>query len=109
MINYIEPVVYDFVSECVSFEEALRTLESIYVKPKNVIFARHLLSTRKQKSGENLDQFLNNLKTLAKDCNISAVNAEQYKSEMIRDAFINGLVSNSIRQRLLENKTLDLN
>ena len=109
LINYIEPVVYDFVSECVSFEEALRTLESIYVKPKNVIFARHLLSTRKQKSGENLDQFLNNLKTLAKYCNFSAVNAEQYKSEMIRDAFINGLVSNSIRQRLLENKTLDLN
>ena len=27
---------------------------------------------------------------------------------MIRDAFINGLLSNVIRQRLLENKTLDL-
>ena len=73
LINYTEPIVYDFVSECVSFDEALRTLESIYVKLKNVIFARHLLSMRKQKSGENLDQFLNNLKTLAKDCNFSAV------------------------------------
>ena len=30
------------------------------------------------------------------------------KSEMIRDAFINGLLSNVIRQRFLENKTLDL-
>ncbi|XP_012557173.3 uncharacterized protein LOC105844754 [Hydra vulgaris] len=83
-------------------------LESIYIKPKNEIFARHILSTRKQKPSETIDQFLNELKNLSKDCKFTAVTAEQYKSEMIRDAFINGLLSNSIRQRLLENKILDL-
>ena len=34
--------------------------------------------------------------------------AAQYCEESIRDAFIAGLQSNVIRQRLLENKTLDL-
>ena len=32
----------------------------------------------------------------------------QYKEETIRDAFINGLQSNLICQRLLENKVLEL-
>ncbi|CAJ1099294.1 E3 ubiquitin-protein ligase MIB2-like [Octopus vulgaris] len=36
--------------------------------------ARHLLATRKQKLGESLDQFLNELKILAKDCDFVAVN-----------------------------------
>ena len=86
----------------------IQILKTIYVKPKNVILAIHILSTRKQKAGESLDQFLNEFKTLAKDCDVKTVSAEQYKSEMIRDAFINGLQSNHIHQRLLENKTLDL-
>ena len=78
------------------------------MKPRNVVLARHILSTRKQKAGENVHQFLNELKTLAKDCDFKTVSVDQYRSEMIRDAFINGLQSNHIRQRLLENKTLNL-
>nr|XP_047146265.1 uncharacterized protein LOC124819107 [Hydra vulgaris] len=41
-------------------------------------------------------------------CTFTAASVEQYKSEMICDAFINGLLSNHIRQHLLENKILDL-
>ena len=80
----------------------------MYVKPKNEIFARHLLATRKQQSGENLDEFMQALKQLANDCNIKSVTANHYKEEAIRDAFINGLQSNLIRQRLLENEVLQL-
>ena len=50
---------------------------------------------------------MNELKT-AKDCDFKTVSVEQYKSEMIRDAFVNGLQSNPIHQRLSGNKTLDL-
>ncbi len=35
------------------------------------------------------------------------MSGEQYREESIRDAFITGLASGLIRQRLLENKTLD--
>ena len=36
------------------------------------------------------------------------MSAEQYREELLRDSFINGLYSSLIRQRLLENKTLPL-
>ena len=48
------------------------------------------------------------LKTLSKDCNFKNVTAAQFCEESIRDAFISGLQSSLIRQRRLENKTLDL-
>ena len=83
-------------------------LKTLYVKTPNEIFARHKLATRKQQAGETLDQYLQELKLLSKDCNFCQVSAIQQRDEAIRDAFISGLLSGSIRQRLLENKTLDL-
>lgn len=47
-------------------------------------------------------------KILVKDCDFVVASAEQYKSEMIQDVFINGLISNQIGQRLLENKNANL-
>jgi len=55
-----------------------------------------------------LDEYLQALKTLSKDCNFRQVTAAEYRDEAIPDAFISGLISSNIRQRLLENKTLDL-
>ena len=49
-----------------------------------------------------------NLRKLSKDCKFKAVSAEQYRDEMLRDAFINGLLSPEIRQRLLENDKLTM-
>ena len=37
-----------------------------------------------------------------------AVTAELYREELVRDAFINGISSQTIRQRLLENQRLTL-
>ena len=83
-------------------------MTSLYVKPKNEIFARHLLATRRQSSGESLDQFLQALKLLAKDCQFKTVTAVEACDNYVRDAFIKGLASGAIRQRLLENVTLNL-
>ena len=68
--------------------------------PSNEIFARHCLATRQQKPGENLDEFLQALKILSKDCNFKDVTAARHQEETIRDAFISGLQSSIIRQRL---------
>ena len=70
-----------------------------------VIFLPH----RRQQPHETLDEYLYALKTLSKDCNFQSVTAAQYREESMRDDFITGLQSPLIRQRLLENKTLDLN
>lgn len=108
LVNFVSPTIYEYISECGTYESAISTLKEIYIKPTNEVFARHLLTIRKQQSGETLDEFLQALKTLSKDCNFKDVNAAKYKEEYIRDSFITGIQSSSIRQRLLENNTLDL-
>ena len=102
------PIVYPYVEDCQNYEDALDVLKRTFIKRKNDVFARHLLATRKQRIGESLEQFLQALKVLSKDCSFRAVNAEEYRQELLRDAFINGLFSSSIRQRLLERDDLTL-
>ena len=108
LVNSVSYSVFEYIEDCTDFESAIAILEGIYLKTPNEIFARHLLATRQQRVGESLDEFLRELTKLGKDCKFRAVSAEQYKDELVRDAFINGLASPMIRQRLLENKSLDL-
>ncbi|CAB0020558.1 unnamed protein product [Nesidiocoris tenuis] len=108
LVNYLSSSVYDFISECTSFKSALKVLSDLYVKPTNEIFARYLLSSRKQLANESVDQYLQILKTLSKDCNFKAVTAAQNREDCARDAFVKGLVSSDIRQKLLENSILSL-
>lgn len=108
LINCVTHNVFEYIEDCKNYDSAISTLEKLYVKTPNEIFARHLLATRQQKPGESLDEFLRELRKLSKDCNVKAVSAEQYREELIRDVFINGIASPLIRQRLLENATLSL-
>ena len=108
LVNFVGPSVYELIAEASTYDNAITILETTYDKPKNEVFARHLLSSCKQEQGQSLDQFLQKLKHLAKDCNFKACTAEVHKNEAIRDAFIGGLISPQIRQRLLENSSLDL-
>ena len=105
LINYVSSEVYQLFYEATTHDEAINLLKSLYVKKPNEIFARHKLATRNQQPG---DEYLQELKILSKDCNFSDVTAYQYRDEAVRDAFITGLLSTNIRQRLLENKTLNL-
>ena len=106
--NPISANVYEHVEDCTDFQSVIDTLDNLLVKSHNVMFDLHLLSTRRQQSGETLDQFLQYLRKLSKDCKFKAVTAEQYREESVCDAFINGFFSPAIRQRLLESDTLSL-
>ena len=108
LLSYVSPDVYELIGEAETYEEAINMLKTLYAKTPNEIFARHSIATRKQQTGESLDEYLQALKTLSKDCNSRQVTAAEYQDEAIRDGFISGLISSKIRQRLLENKTLDL-
>lgn len=94
--------------ECRTYENVPRTREKMYIKPKNEVFARHLLASCKQEASQTLHQFLQNLKLLAKNCDFKSVTANQNQTDAIRDTLISGMQSNSIGQRLLEKGTLDL-
>ena len=68
LTNYISPKIYGSIADCTTYEQAIAALTALYVKPSNEIFARHCSATRRQKPGENLDEFLQALKILSKDC-----------------------------------------
>ena len=63
--------------------------------------------TRKQQTDESIAEYVHALRKLARDRSFTNVSAEQYRQELTRDAFINGLTSSNIRQRLLEEDELD--
>ena len=107
LFNHVSHRIYLYIEESATYEAAKAILDRIYLKPKNEIFARHLLTTTKQESDESLSEFARKLKERAKDCNFEAVTAEQHRDNMLRDAFIGGLSSSSIRQRLLEEQRLN--
>ncbi|XP_042210340.1 uncharacterized protein LOC121858194 [Homarus americanus] len=108
LCSFVSPSVYEYIADCVTYDAAILVLQDLYIKPKNEVFSRHLLATRRQHSGESLDEYLQELRRVSKDCNFKVVTATANRDEYIRDAFINGLLSSMIRQRLLESKTLDL-
>ena len=108
LINYISSAVYEYISECTTYDTAISILENLYVKPVTVIFNRNKLSTRTQQDGESIDMYLQSLQQLSKKCEFKAVDAETYRKEYVRDAFIRGLHSAKIRERLLENANLTL-
>ena len=108
LTNYVNTPLFKHIIELKNYDLAMDSLEKLFVQPKNVIVARHLLSTAVQEAGQNINDFLQKLKSLASDCEFQAVSAETHCEEHIRDAFIRGLRSNAIRLRLLEHHTLTL-
>ena len=66
LVNCVTHNVYDFIEECTTYELAISAPERLYVKRPNVICARHLLATRKQKPGESMDEFLRELRKLSR-------------------------------------------
>lgn len=54
LINFVGLRVYEIISEAVTYDDAINLLQTTFIKPKNTIFARHLLATAKQESGESL-------------------------------------------------------
>ena len=99
---------YKLIKSATTYDEAVKMLESRFVKPHSEVYDRHKLASRRQQAGESLDTYLEELGVLASQCKFEAATAEKVKEDAIRDAFINGLASSAIRQRLLENIQLDL-
>ena len=102
LTQYLTYKSFPIVEDASTYTEAITLLQQQFVKKKNEIFARYLLYTRKQKSEEDIDEYMSQLKMLSKDCNYKQVSAQQHLEESLRDSFITGLKSQTIRQRLLE-------
>ena len=107
-INYVSPYIFEYIVDSTTYYDAIQVHSDLYIKPHNEIYARHTLSTRKQAEGESLDNYIQILKQISKECNFKAVSAEGHRRCFIRDAFKSGIRSREIRQRLLENPLLTM-
>ena len=107
LISLLHASVYAYIRDCETYGDAMTCLDNASLKPVKV-FTRHRLNICQQKVGESLEEFLQRLKTLSAECNFRAVTAAQNQEAAIRDAFIAGLSSGYIRQRLLEDAALEL-
>ena len=106
--NFVAPTVYGYISDVSSYEEGIRVLKALYVKPTNTVINRYKLATMKQNTGESLDSFLERLKMQAKQCQFKALTEAETTEQAILDAYIAGIENPKIRQRLLENISLKL-
>uniref|UniRef100_A0A5S6R1M3 CCHC-type domain-containing protein n=1 Tax=Trichuris muris TaxID=70415 RepID=A0A5S6R1M3_TRIMR len=108
LVNHVSPRVFASIADTRTYEEAMQSLKEMYEKPVNEVLARHRLASRRQQHGETIDEYVRALRTLCAQCNLQAVSAARYQEELVRDAFVCGLQSQVIRQRLLESKNCDL-
>lgn len=108
LANALSAENFELISQETKFSDAMRILEENFIQPPNEVVARHTLATRTQNAAESIDEYVRCLQRLGQDCNFRNVTTEVYRDEYIRDSFINGLFSNQIRTRLLENRTLTL-
>ena len=101
LMNHLDSAVFEYISNIETYDAALTTLRNVYVKPTNEVFARYRLAICKQQLGQSLEKFMQCLKRLSSECNFAAVTAAQHREGANKDAFIAGIVSPSVRQRLL--------
>ena len=89
----------------VTYDKVLAKLSNRFAPKVSVIYARSVFHRRVQSSDENCVQFVTALRSLLAKCDY----AEAIRSEIMRDRFVAGAVSDKIRERLmLEDDTLTI-
>ena len=63
LTNHVSPKIFMYIEECTEYNRAIVGHKELFVKPKNDVFARHVLATRSQQMAERLEQYLQVLKT----------------------------------------------
>lgn len=97
--NFATPSVSKHIPVCSDHESAIIIFQKIYIKPKNIIFARHLLPTA---YGPVLPEFV-----IPVGCDSKAVSTDEHGDKCIRDSSIRKLKTNQIWQRPREEKKHD--
>ena len=76
----------------------------VYCKPKqNVTIERYRFNTRVQTKHETIDQYLTELKLIAKNCSFG-----ELENQLIQERIVCGTKSEEVRQRLLRVEELSL-
>ena len=77
--------------------------EEFCLPPKNFVFEMHKFNSCKQNQGENIDQFVTELKTRAKTCELG-----ELENRLIMSQVVCGITDNTVRDKLLRVPDLTL-
>ena len=55
LTNFLSPRIYQYIEDCGDCPTRWRRC-TLYIKPTNEVYARHILATRHQQSAETLDE-----------------------------------------------------
>ena len=102
--NFVSPSIFRHIEECTDYGAGVWILQALFVKPRNEIFARHILATRCQQPQES-KRWMKSFK-LWKHLARTATSKVSpllniYPEESIRDAFITGLRSPSMAPEVI--------
>ena len=86
----------DIVTTKILFEK----FEAYCKARRNLVVDRHRFLTRDQQPDESIDQFVTELRTLAASCEWG-----ELKDDPICSRIVNGISSNTVRERLLRSET----
>ncbi|CAC5396265.1 unnamed protein product [Mytilus coruscus] len=90
-------------NEADKLEVLLKKFEDYCIPKKNVTVIRNRFNTRVQNSSESIDQYLTDMKLIAKNCEF-----EHLKDGLIRDRIVCGTNSSRVKERLLREDGLTL-
>uniref|UniRef100_UPI00358F56FA uncharacterized protein n=1 Tax=Myxine glutinosa TaxID=7769 RepID=UPI00358F56FA len=98
--------VYNSIARCATYDLAVAELKRLYIKQKSVIYARHLLRSRRQQPNEPVDHYAQELRQLLLDRTQEPRTHEQVQDVLLLDAFVSGVSSQDLRLKLLEKTDL---
>ncbi|XP_062596544.1 uncharacterized protein LOC134257995 [Saccostrea cucullata] len=81
----------------------IRKFEDFCIPKTNITVARHRFNTRVQGPSKRIDQYITELKLIAKDCSF-----ENLEDGLIRDRIVCGAFSSRVKERLLREDNLSL-
>ena len=100
--NNMDLKVFNLIEDCETYDAALEKLDRLYISTKNELYLRHTPIQVRQQGTEDVKAFAVNIQTCAKDCNWQQRTAAEIEQDFMVIAFITGLASPVIRQRLFE-------
>ena len=91
LTSHLTASLYKLIQKETTYERAIATMQNFFVKPRNEIYARHLLATAQQNIGESIDEFVLRIDKLSQNCSFTAVTALEYKDAIKTDSLISGI------------------
>ncbi|CAG4992790.1 unnamed protein product [Colias eurytheme] len=102
-LDLIIDLCYPKKPEDLNFDEIVKKVRNHLIPKKCEIAERMSFRACKQEAGQSLNDFMARLKQMARNCNFEGT---KYLEENLRDQFVYGIRSDTIRFRLLTEETL---